>query len=115
MLFDDVHPYGRPSDSNTRGAFAADLFLSSRIGCQLDFIAEERLLLLMKDGLGLSCGEDGMTFGSLGEGLIATTQKGVQPTFHRKDSWDMVFKAQSDTLAIQAARKAMALCQRFQK
>jgi hypothetical protein len=70
----------------------------------------------MQDGLGLSANEDEGTFGSLEEGLIATVKQRTQSTSYKElqhESWDIVFKAQSEAVAVQMARKAMVFCRRF--
>ncbi|KAG0357083.1 hypothetical protein BGZ54_000460, partial [Gamsiella multidivaricata] len=63
----------------------ADILLPSRIGCQLGSIERSRLMLLLQDGLNISCSDDGVTFGSLEEGLMAT----IEATGQSDDSWDV--------------------------
>ncbi|KAF9362291.1 hypothetical protein BGX34_006475 [Mortierella sp. NVP85] len=94
----------------------AELVLISQIGCRLDSISGARLVPLMQDGLGLSANEDEGTFGSLEEGLIATVKQRTQSTSYKElqhESWDIEFKAQSEAVAVQMARKAVVICRRF--
>ncbi|KAF9916279.1 hypothetical protein BX616_004147 [Lobosporangium transversale] len=91
------------------------LVLHAKTGCRLDNISLQRLSILLQDGLRLSHGVDSLSFGSLEEGVIALIypRSGMVKLNTDHTSWNVIFKARTEALAINYARRTVLLCSRF--
>ncbi|KAF8979681.1 hypothetical protein BGZ46_005141 [Entomortierella lignicola] len=92
-----------------------DIILPYSIRCQLNGITAKRFSVLAQDGLLLSLSDENTTFGSMEEDLIVK----IVPSAHslisgkHENSLDVLFRAKTEALAVEYAKKAALLCSRF--
>ncbi|KAF9198425.1 hypothetical protein BGZ49_000753 [Haplosporangium sp. Z 27] len=85
------------------------------IRCQLNGITAKRFSVLAQDGLSLSLSDENMTFGSMEEDLIVKIVPSAHSLINGKheNSLDVLFRAKTEALAVEYAKKAALLCSRF--